>query len=615
MAVTQYIGAAYVAHGWTTWDAQTSYDNMYVVEYQNGNYISKKNVPPGVSPAGNQGDNEYWAWFGVKSAQIEGYRQEVADVKNAVADVQSEQNIFLKNSEYVVPKYLFSYVQSMLDNETINTNLPVEIEAITPLSKNQFIICVSARNYNSNSAEVIIYNCTITNFKVNVLKETTLTGLWHANDSTLINGVLYIACGGDSNKIVALNPNTLSVLNEYSFNATQITNDGEKLIGLINNDIYYFDVASNTSQYAFTLQTDIGFQSIAYHNGVIYATGGDHLVLYGYNNMGEKIFTTVISEFTDMGHKLQYSAGMEFYDDTLFASFNIVTGYTQSNIYTNNAQYAAIYNNYVCSISLTGNGYGYSANMSQSSGLYLANFKTGFGYYSGTAAAPLIDVGEAILHYAPKNIIVVGSYTYPVCLIIRNMNVSIANLSVFTTNGLLLLNSKLSFRYPLNLNSNINVESTTTPAYIIHSELFAKLTSAENLNPVVLSMSRLIASQDNTQSTIVPVCGINTYYSEVSQYSARDKINVIIGSQNQILFQSDTAGTKFTFGFHVNTIHNTSLIIAIINGKQCFGVLNYLFGNQITLSDGTTLTMGSDPVADTATLSQAAEKIIVYKIC
>lgn len=80
MAVTQYIGAAYVAHGWTTWDAQTSYDNMYVVEYQNGNYISKKNVPPGVSPAGNQGDNEYWAWFGVKSAQIEDYRQEVEKI-------------------------------------------------------------------------------------------------------------------------------------------------------------------------------------------------------------------------------------------------------------------------------------------------------------------------------------------------------------------------------------------------------------------------------------------------------------------------------------------------------------------------------------------------------
>lgn len=90
MAVTQYIGAAYVAHGWTTWDAQTSYDNMYVVEYQNGNYISKKNVPPGVSPAGNQGDNEYWAWFGVKSAQMEEYRQEVEEVKNNIETVNTE---------------------------------------------------------------------------------------------------------------------------------------------------------------------------------------------------------------------------------------------------------------------------------------------------------------------------------------------------------------------------------------------------------------------------------------------------------------------------------------------------------------------------------------------
>lgn len=89
MAVTQYIGAAYVAHGWTTWDAQTSYDNMYVVEYQNGNYISKKNVPPGVSPAGDMGSNDYWAFFGVKSAQIEDYRKTVEEVKELYTAISS----------------------------------------------------------------------------------------------------------------------------------------------------------------------------------------------------------------------------------------------------------------------------------------------------------------------------------------------------------------------------------------------------------------------------------------------------------------------------------------------------------------------------------------------
>lgn len=99
MAVTQYIGAAYVAHGWTVWNAQTSYDNMYVVEYQNGNYISKKNVPAGNAPAGNQGDNEYWSWFGVKSSQIEEYRQEVITVQNNLNQAIINDNTYRYNKK------------------------------------------------------------------------------------------------------------------------------------------------------------------------------------------------------------------------------------------------------------------------------------------------------------------------------------------------------------------------------------------------------------------------------------------------------------------------------------------------------------------------------------
>lgn len=97
MSVNQYIGAAYVAHGFTPWNAQTSYDGMYVVEYQNGNYISKKPVPAGVAPAGNQQNNEYWFWFGVKSAQIEEYRQQVQQVQNEIEETNKNVNLLFKN--------------------------------------------------------------------------------------------------------------------------------------------------------------------------------------------------------------------------------------------------------------------------------------------------------------------------------------------------------------------------------------------------------------------------------------------------------------------------------------------------------------------------------------
>lgn len=124
MAVNQYIGAAYVAHGFTPWNAQTSYDGMYVVEYQNGNYISKKPVPAGVAPAGNQQNNEYWFWFGVKSAQIDEYINDVQEVQNNLNTLDEKvDNIGNKNIIIIGDSYAVgTYAQNIVPYPTLIAN-------------------------------------------------------------------------------------------------------------------------------------------------------------------------------------------------------------------------------------------------------------------------------------------------------------------------------------------------------------------------------------------------------------------------------------------------------------------------------------------------------------
>ena len=74
MGVTQYVGARYVPHGWTEWNAETVYDGLYCVSYNYGWYISKKPVPAGVSPT----NCKYWAYY---SLSTEG-EQELVELVN-----------------------------------------------------------------------------------------------------------------------------------------------------------------------------------------------------------------------------------------------------------------------------------------------------------------------------------------------------------------------------------------------------------------------------------------------------------------------------------------------------------------------------------------------------
>ena len=86
MAIRNYVGARYVPKFADPigWKANTSYEAMVIVTYNNSSYTSKIPVPPTV---GNPAENsKYWALTGNYNAQIEEYRKETADAQEHARD-------------------------------------------------------------------------------------------------------------------------------------------------------------------------------------------------------------------------------------------------------------------------------------------------------------------------------------------------------------------------------------------------------------------------------------------------------------------------------------------------------------------------------------------------
>ena len=84
--VKQYVGARYVPKFASPieWAADTSYEALTIVAFNNASYTSKVPVPPTVgNPANNP---KYWALTGNYNAQVEQYRQEVDKCTNILND-------------------------------------------------------------------------------------------------------------------------------------------------------------------------------------------------------------------------------------------------------------------------------------------------------------------------------------------------------------------------------------------------------------------------------------------------------------------------------------------------------------------------------------------------
>ena len=108
-----YVGARYVPIFAGAWEDTKTYEPLVIVEYQGNSYTSKTFVPAGVEIT----NTDYWALTGNYNAQVEYYRQEVADIKermmngfinvvsegiknDGATDVTADLNTLLSATEY-----------------------------------------------------------------------------------------------------------------------------------------------------------------------------------------------------------------------------------------------------------------------------------------------------------------------------------------------------------------------------------------------------------------------------------------------------------------------------------------------------------------------------------
>lgn len=86
MATRQYIGARYVPKFAGSWNINTAYEPLTIVQDVNGNsYTSKVKVPAGIQ----LNNTAYWYQSSVFNAQVEALRTEVATLNNDLAEVET----------------------------------------------------------------------------------------------------------------------------------------------------------------------------------------------------------------------------------------------------------------------------------------------------------------------------------------------------------------------------------------------------------------------------------------------------------------------------------------------------------------------------------------------
>lgn len=117
--VRQYIGARYVPlfADPAEWDNKRTYEPLTIVIHNGNSYTSRQYVPAGIDIT----NNEYWALTGNYNAQVEAYRNEVAQYDARINDVQIQAT---KNKQDIAT--LNTTIQTTL-NTTVQTvkNTPI----------------------------------------------------------------------------------------------------------------------------------------------------------------------------------------------------------------------------------------------------------------------------------------------------------------------------------------------------------------------------------------------------------------------------------------------------------------------------------------------------------
>ena len=125
--VKQYVGARYVPKfaSPVEWTADTSYEALTIVTFNNASYTSKVQVPPTVgNPANNP---QYWALTGNYNAQVEQYRQETENYNAQAEQYRKEtENYNAQVEQYRQETKNYNAQVEQYRQETKNYNAQVE---------------------------------------------------------------------------------------------------------------------------------------------------------------------------------------------------------------------------------------------------------------------------------------------------------------------------------------------------------------------------------------------------------------------------------------------------------------------------------------------------------
>ena len=235
MAIRNYVGARYVPKfaDPVEWQANTSYEAMVIVTYNNSSYTSKIPVPPTV---GNPAENPmYWALTGNYNAQVEAYREETAAVqeeltqtKDDLAAVQEELTQTkdeLANETQEMGKNisdikkigtdLYSPTSTIIDTITFNLHAG-HVQGATIVNGTGYVA------YNTEGDSVLCVYPDILNGNVSPSKTITIPNCAHPNSINYYNGYLYIN-DSMSGHVHVINANTLESFKEC-VTSSKITN-------------------------------------------------------------------------------------------------------------------------------------------------------------------------------------------------------------------------------------------------------------------------------------------------------------------------------------------------------------------------------------------------------
>ena len=295
--VKQYVGARYVPKfaSPVEWAADTSYEALTIVTFNNASYTSKVPVPPTVgNPANNP---QYWVLTGNYNAQVEQYRQETENYKTEVEGYRQDTENYktevegyrqdTENYNTQVKEYRKITEATQKEITTINVN------AMDKSTDEDKLLAAVSKALSTDNGNYKIVTSKVLNITSNVIIDLNGKSLDFDITYTPTNtsgSALIIRNGKTSNiKIKVINggndDNTCNALEIYSLHHCKLDIYGDHYKGTL------LRVSGKESDYTRCIGMSIAIQNYncnrtLYHGDPVYPAAGFGI----YTNVWEEYY-------------------------------------------------------------------------------------------------------------------------------------------------------------------------------------------------------------------------------------------------------------------------------------------------------------------------------------